>query len=110
MRSFMARHWSGALGTWLSLLATCAVYLAATLAVVTVGRAVNGPLATVLLIGAWAIPVLAAVIGTLRSALHALREGRNRPVNALGGVVAILVLGLALYGAAQDLRGLLFGA
>ena len=110
MRSFIIRHWSGTLNAWLSLLVTLAVYLVATMVVIAIGSIFEGQLAFVLLIGFWLVSVVSTAIGTLRSAFRALRDGRTKPVSALGGIVAMLVLGLSAFFAALDLRGLLFGA
>jgi hypothetical protein len=108
MLSYIMRHWSGALNAWLSLLDSFAVYLLATLAVVAAGNTFRGDLSFALLLGGWLALVGGAAVGTVRSALRAIKGWRTRRWEAVGGGVAILVLGFAAYFAAHDVAGLAF--
>jgi hypothetical protein len=111
MSSFLLRHWSGSIGTWQSLVNTVAVYAISTALVVWIGSGFEITLSlapsTIILSSVWIAANAWALIGLFRSAIRAIAGWHARKIEAVGGIVAIVLLIAVAYFITQDVLKLI---
>lgn len=92
---YIVRHWRGEVAPWLAFLVSLIAYALVSLGGVWITSLFTGAVVSGIMLVLWCAVGTWAFVGTLRSALAALRQWRTRKAQAVGAVVA--VAGLAAF-------------